>query len=74
MLLGLIELTRAEAGCLRYDLHESRHDPSRFVFYETWSSAAHLEAHSRSPHIQAFRALEPEILDCPVDITRWTKL
>jgi quinol monooxygenase YgiN len=31
-LLGLIELTRAEAGCIDYDLHVSEEDPSNLCF------------------------------------------
>ena len=32
----LIAPTRAEAGCINYDLHESQDDPALFVFYENW--------------------------------------
>ena len=71
LLLGLVGPTRAEAGCLNYDLHESPGEPALFVFYENWASASHLDAHAQSAHIQAFRKLAPELLDGPVEITRW---
>ena len=74
VLVGLVAPTRAEAGCLNYDLHQSNDDPRLFVFHENWVSAADLDAHARSPHIQAFRAVVPEILDGPVDISRWTRV
>ncbi len=74
VLLGLTAPTRAEAGCINYDLHQSTDDPSRFVFYENWASAAHLDAHGRSPHLRAFRALAPEILDGATELTPWTKI
>ena len=31
-LLGLVGPTRAEDGCLRYDLHVSREEPDVFAF------------------------------------------
>ena len=48
--------TRAEDGCLRYDLFQDVSDPLQFTFIEEWSSPAALEAHSKSAHIAAGRA------------------
>ena len=31
----LIDLTRAEEGCLQYDLHQDNENPAHFMFYET---------------------------------------
>ena len=64
-LLGLVWPTRKEPGCINYDLHQSHDDPTLFVFYENWESKAALDAHSRSPHIQAFRARSGELLAEP---------
>jgi quinol monooxygenase YgiN len=71
VLQGLLIPTRAEAGCINYDLHQSQADPALFVFYENWASEAHLDAHSKSPHIQSFRKVAGEILAGPVEITKW---
>ena len=71
ILEGLLAPTRAEAGCINYDLHQSQTDPALFVFYENWESEGHLEAHARSPHIQSFRKLADETLAEPVQITKW---
>ena len=71
VLEGLLAPTRAEAGCINYDLRQSQTNPALFVFYENWKSEAHLEAHARSAHIQAFRKLAEEILAEPVEITKW---
>jgi quinol monooxygenase YgiN len=70
VLQGLVSATRAEAGCINYDLHQSQTDPALFVFYENWTSEAHLDAHSKSPHIQSFRKVAGEILAGPVEITK----
>ena len=52
-LLKLIEPTRAENGCINYDLHVSQDDPAVFYFHENWSSAAELDAHLKSAHLEA---------------------
>ncbi len=50
-LRGLIPPTRAEPGCINYDLHVSRDDPGRFIFLENWSTQADLDRHLASEHI-----------------------
>ena len=51
----LVAPTRAEAGCLVYDLHTDNDDPEHYLFYETWESREHWLAHMESAHIAAFR-------------------
>ncbi len=53
-LLKLVEPTRQEQGCLKYDLHQDNQDPALFIFYETWESAQCLEKHINSDHYQAY--------------------
>lgn len=50
----LVEPTRAEDGCLRYDLHQDNKEPNQFVFLENWKSRADLDKHMETPHIAAF--------------------
>ena len=64
--------TRAEAGCISYDLHQSQSDPGLFVFYENWASQAALDAHFKTPHLQAILKLVPELAEGPPEITKWT--
>lgn len=33
-LLKLIDVTRAEEGCINYELHQDNENPAHFVFYE----------------------------------------
>ena len=68
----LLAPTRAEAGCISYDLHQSQSDPALFVFYENWASQAALDAHFQTPHMQAHLNLVPDLVDGPLDITKWT--
>ena len=49
----LLEPTRAEDGCIQYDLHEDLTDSGHFIFYEQWETKEHLQAHFQSPHAMA---------------------
>ena len=71
---GLVPPTRAEAGCLRYDLHESKTEPGWFLLYEMWKSEADLDTHFQKPYLKAFFQLAPELTEGPSEVTRWTKL
>lgn len=52
-LKSLAEATRAEEGCLAYDLFESGSVPGTFVTVERWTDAAALDAHMAAPHVAA---------------------
>lgn len=52
-LLALAPPTRAEPGCLLYELYQSPNEPHEFLRIERWASAAALEAHKRTPHLRA---------------------
>ncbi|MBY5922601.1 putative quinol monooxygenase [Ferrimonas balearica] len=53
-LLKLIEATRAEAGCVQYDLHQDNDNPAHFLFFENWQSRALWRDHMASEHIKAY--------------------
>jgi len=72
-LQALLAPTRAEKGCIHYDMHRALDDPTRFLFYENWQSEADLQAHLASPHIEAWFELSKELLAQPIEITRWKK-
>jgi quinol monooxygenase YgiN len=70
----LVAPTRAEVGCVTYDLYGSKSEPGFFMFHEVWRSAEDLEAHFKTPHMVAISKLLPELLREPMDLTKWTKL
>jgi quinol monooxygenase YgiN len=72
-LLGLLAPTRAEAGCINYDLHIAPDDPKKFLFYENWASKSHHEAHDKTPHVQNLRSRINEISLPPVK-SFWEKI
>ena len=66
-LMGLIEKTKQEAGCLQYDLHQDNNDPTVFLFYENWESRELWQDHIQSDHIAAYRsATEGAIQDARI--------
>jgi len=74
LLLGLVEPTRKEAGCLQYDLLQNQADPTDFTFVEEWESDESLDAHLGSEHIQSAIAQIPELIASGPDIRRYTLL
>ena len=52
----LIAITRAEEGCLQYDLHQDNENPAHFLFYENWESRELWQAHMNAPHLAAYMA------------------
>jgi quinol monooxygenase YgiN len=70
LLLGFTTPTRAEKGCVFYDLHENPENPEDLTFIEEWQSVEDLEAHGLSAHIQAGRKQMPDLMDV-VDVRRY---
>jgi quinol monooxygenase YgiN len=52
----LVTPTRAEAGCVTYELFRSAADTTTFITVERWLSQADLDAHMETPHVA--RALQ----------------
>ena len=74
LLLSLIEPTRQEPGCLRYELLHNATDPTDFTFIEEWADTAALDAHFTTPHLQAALAQAPALLAVAPDIRRYAAL
>ncbi len=53
ILMGLIESTRQEQGCIQYQLLQNDTEPTDFTFVEEWTSNAALDAHLASSYIEA---------------------
>ncbi len=71
VLMSLIAPTRAEKGCIDYVLHQDPKDPSRFLFYENWTSQAALDQHMKTPHLQKLAAQAEELFDGPIAVSTW---
>ena len=62
-LRGLVGPTRAEEGCINYDLHRSVEDPGLFMFYENWESQPLWEQQMESPHLSEFSSKQEELTE-----------
>ena len=50
----LVPITRAESGCVQYDLHQDNDNSAHFVFYENWESRELWQTHMNAPHLAAY--------------------
>lgn len=73
VLRDLIAPTRAEEGCIAYDLHADNEDESNFVLIETWESVPQWKVHMQSPHMKAFDAQTGALVE-DWKLTQLTKL
>lgn len=55
-LLKLINITRAEEGCINYDLHQDNENPTHFLFYENWESRELWQTHMGNQHLKDYMA------------------
>ncbi|MBN2445110.1 MAG: antibiotic biosynthesis monooxygenase [Phycisphaerae bacterium] len=63
----LIPITRAEEGCVQYDLHQDNDNPAVFLFYEIWESRELWQVHMKAPHLAGFsKATEGAIAEFTV--------
>lgn len=67
--------TRKEKGCISYDLFASITDDDTMVFVERWESREALTAHSKQPHISAWRdASNPHLVSRTIEIVHPEKV
>ena len=65
---AVIAPTRAEPGCINYDLHQSTEDPSLYMLYENWVSKNDLDEHLAMPYLKDLIAKANDMLAEPVGI------
>jgi quinol monooxygenase YgiN len=71
LMSSIIEPTRKESGCIRYELLQNLSDPAEFTFVEEWASAAALDAHMQMSHITAALGQAGAMLGGAPDIRRY---
>ena len=62
LLQGMLVPTRAEKGCVSYELYESD-TTGRFYFDEAWESQAALDKHIATPHFKHLEQAIGELID-----------
>ena len=54
--LKLIDITRAEEGCINYDLYQDNENPTHFLFYENCESRELWQTHMGNKHLAEYVA------------------
>lgn len=63
-LLKLIDPTRAEEGCINYDLHQDNEEPNLFLFFENWTNRSLWQKHMKADHlVQYMKATDGAVED-----------
>ncbi|MGH7236523.1 MAG: putative quinol monooxygenase [Nitrospiraceae bacterium] len=73
-LLNLLKPTRAERGCINFDMHQAPNDPSLFLFHENWVSEEDLKRHFETQHIKRWIEEAKALLAEPMELMRWRKV
>jgi quinol monooxygenase YgiN len=64
----LIPITRAEEGCIQFDLHQDNENPAHFMFSENWESRELWQVHMNAPHPAAYmKATEGAVAEFTVN-------
>jgi quinol monooxygenase YgiN len=50
-LLKLIPITKAEKGCINYNLHQDNENENLFLFHENWESRELWQVHMGNKHL-----------------------
>ena len=72
LLLGMLEPTRKEEGCISYQLLNNTGDATDFTFVEEWADQAAIDAHMATPHLKAVVTNTQPLLAEPLDVRFYT--
>lgn len=62
-LLSLLEPTRAEQGCISYELHQNVQQPSLFTMVEFFKSQEDFDFHSKQSYLTDFREAAKDFIE-----------
>jgi quinol monooxygenase YgiN len=71
---NLVQYTKMEEGCLRYDLFQSTMDECIFFIFEEWHDDKSLGKHFESQHIKEFNNVKRLWISGKVEINQVKKL
>ncbi|MEZ5345982.1 MAG: putative quinol monooxygenase [Pyrinomonadaceae bacterium] len=72
--LAIVADSRAEAGCINYDIHQSIEDETVFFWHETWANKAAIDEHFETPFFQEFFKVVGEVAAEPPQINLTKKI
>jgi len=56
LLSDMVEPSKAEEGCLFYEIFQYENEPRRFMAVETWADEAALDGHKASAHYRVYKS------------------
>ena len=65
LLRGMCAPSRAEEGCIFYNLYTAQDGSGTFHFFECWREQAALDTHREMPHYKNFRENLGDLMDGP---------
>ena len=68
ILRGMTTPSRAEPGCLRYDLYRTDGVPAMFTLFEIYTHDDAFAFHRSTRHYLAFRAAIADLLTAPIEV------
>jgi len=68
---ALVSATRAEEGCIFYEVLQNAEEPHDITFVEEWKSNEALDRHFATEHFGAIASRAEELLTAPPDIRRY---
>jgi len=71
LLASLITPTRAESGCIAYELLQNQEKPTEFTFVEEWTSGSALDDHFATEHIQDALSKLPDLMAAELDLRKY---
>ena len=73
-LLEMVTHTAQEEGCLFYNLHVDRSDPTIFYFLEGWKNQEALAFHDSTPYVQAIIADSADLTTDGIKVNFMSKI
>ncbi len=64
LLEAMVEPSKAEDGCLNYNIYQYKQNPKKFMAVETWADDYRLDGHKNSAHYKIYKtSYEPYTQD-----------
>lgn len=70
----LVDLTRKEKGCIKYELYEAEKDSTILTMIEEWESKEALEQHMKSKHFTRIVPILGKLMSRESDMNVYNKL
>ena len=55
LLEAMVVPSRDEEGCLKYNIYQIEHEPTRFIVIEAWENEDALDGHKESKHYKHYK-------------------